>query len=85
MKTTLTKKQAEEKIEGFFKNIKNKNKEQIRKIKRLAMHYKIRLKEKRKKFCQKCFSTKLKTVRIKNKVKTVKCQECEEIYRFKVK
>ena len=59
MKTELTRKEAEKKINEFFLYIKSKGPEQIRKIKRLAMHYKIKLKDKRKLFCQKCFSDKI--------------------------
>ena len=85
MKSKLTKSQAEAKIGEFFESIKDKEKEQVRKIKRLAMHYKIRLGEKRKTFCQKCFSVNLKTLGIKNNVKRVKCLECGKIYRWKLK
>ena len=84
MKTELTRKQAEEKIREFFLNIKDKNQEQIRKIKRLAMHYKIKLKERRKLFCKYCFSNKLKTRRIKNKIKTVECEDCGKLMRWKI-
>ena len=43
MKTKLTKEQANKKINYFFKILKNKKPEQIKKIKRLAMHYNIKL------------------------------------------
>lgn len=85
MKNKSSKKDVEKKIEDFFKNIKNKDSESIRKIKRLAMHYHIRLKDKRKKFCQKCFSTSLRTKKIKNRMKLVECENCKKIYRWKVK
>ena len=49
MKTPLNKKQAIEKIDSFFKN-SNFSPEELKKIKRLAMKYKIKLKEKRKLF-----------------------------------
>ncbi len=80
-----TKKQAEKEINDFFKNIKNKSKEEIRKIKRLAMHYNIKLGKKRKDFCQECYSNNLKVLSIKNSIKRVKCQGCGKIYRWKIK
>ncbi len=84
MKTELNKKEAEKKINSFFSDIKDKNKEEMRKIKRLAMHYKIKLKDKRKLFCKYCFSSKLKTRRIKNKIKSVECEDCGKLMRWKI-
>jgi len=80
----LNKKQAQEYIEEFFKNIHNKNREQIRKVKRLAMHYKIRLGEKRKLFCKYCYSAKLKIIKISKNIKTVKCENCGKLGRWKL-
>ncbi|MBU1136589.1 MAG: hypothetical protein ABIG37_01530 [Nanoarchaeota archaeon] len=85
MKNKLTKKEVEKKIEDFFINIKNKKPEQIKKIKRLAMHYKIKLKDKKKMFCKKCYSNKLKTESIKKCMKKVRCCGCGKIIRWKVK
>jgi RNase P subunit RPR2 len=56
MKKTMSKTQAKEKIEEFFKKIKLKSPKEIKKIKKLAMSFKIPLKEKRKLFCKYCFS-----------------------------
>ena len=44
----ISKTQAKEIIENFFKNIKNKTPKEIKKIKKLAMRKNIPLKEKRK-------------------------------------
>jgi len=85
MKTRTSKKEAEKKIEEFFSNIKNKKPEEIKKIKRLAMHYNIKLREKRKKFCKYCFSPKLKVLGIKKGLKRVICENCRKIMRWKVK
>ena len=79
---TLTKTEAEEKIQEFFQNLKNKTPEEIKKIKKLAMHYNIKLKDKRKLFCKKCYSNKLKIKRIKNKIKTIQCQNCGYVGRW---
>ena len=84
MREKLGRKQAEEKIGEFFKNIKEKKQEEIKKIKRLAMHRNIKLKEKRKKFCKYCYSPRLKVLGIKNKVKRVECGNCGRISRWKV-
>jgi RNase P subunit RPR2 len=85
MKSKLTKKQAEKKIREFFKKIKEKTPEEIRKIKRLAMHFNIKLGERRKKFCKHCYSPKLKVKSIKKGVKIVKCGECGKISRWKIR
>ena len=87
MKIKISKIEAEKKIHEFFKDIKNKTPKEIKKIKRLAMNKKISLKEKRKLFCKKCltpYSGKEK-IRIKNKIKSIECQKCEEINRWKIK
>jgi len=85
MKTKLGKKEAEEKIKAFFQNIRDKTPEQIKKIKRLAMHYNIKLKEKKKKFCKFCYSPKLKVKKIKKGMKIVKCENCGKISRWKIR
>lgn len=81
----ITKKQAEEKIKEFFSDLEKKTPEQVRKIKKLAMHHKIKLKDLRKKFCQKCYSPKLKVLGIKRKVKRVVCENCGKVMRWKIK
>lgn len=76
-------------IKNFFKEIENKNPKEIKKIKRLAMHYNIKLKELRKKFCKKCYTPYIPgkncKIRIKNKIKRVKCLNCGYIARWKLK
>jgi len=81
----LSKSEAEKEIEQFFRNIKKKKAKEVKKIKRLAMKHNIKLGDKRKKFCKKCFSPKLKIKSLKNKVKTVECQICGNISRWKIK
>ena len=87
MKKKLEKEEARQKIEDFFKNIKNKNTKEVKKIKRLAMAHNIPLKEKRKTFCKKClnpYSGKEKT-RIKRGCKIIFCNNCNHISRWKIK
>jgi len=81
----LSKKQIEQKIDEFFKNVKSKNPEEIRKIKKLAMSKNIKLKEKRKLFCKRCYSTKLEVKSIKKGVKRVKCKDCGHIMKWRTK
>ena len=56
MKKKLTRKEAKEKIEDFFKQEKELDPKYVKKIKRLAMAYNIKLGAYRKKFCKKCFN-----------------------------
>ena len=81
----LSKSEAKIQIQFFFINIKDKSPKEVKKIKRLAMHHNIPLKEKRKKFCKKCLSPyKNPKVRIKRKIKTQACENCGYISRYKI-
>ncbi len=72
-------------IDDFFKDIKNKTPKEIKKIKKLAMSKNFPLKEKRKLFCKKCSSIyKRPKIRIKNKIKSVTCENCNYISRWKI-
>jgi len=84
----LPKEEALKKIREFFKDIENKSPKEVRKIKRLAMKHNIKLGELRKKFCKKCYSvfnSKNCEIRIKNKIKRVKCLNCGYVARWKLK
>ncbi len=81
----LSKTEAEKQIKDFFSNINNKSPKEIKKIKKLAMSRNIQLKELRKKFCKKCYSSNLKIKSIKNKVKIVECRNCGSLMRWKIK
>ena len=81
----LSKTEARDHIHEFFQDIKNKSPEEIRKVKRLEMHHKIPLKEKRKQFCKKCFSTYKKSkIRIRNKIKSITCENCGYVVRYRI-
>jgi RNase P subunit RPR2 len=85
MKKKISKIEAIKEIEEFFSEIKDKTPKEIKKIKRLAMRYKIPLKEKRKQFCKKCLSPYINPkVRIKKGIKTVECKNCSYISRYKI-
>ena len=81
----LTKQEAEKEIRAFFENIKNKKQKEIKKTKRLAMKHNLKLGDLRKLFCKKCFSPRLKIKSIKSKIKTIECQQCRNISRWKIK
>jgi len=86
MKQNFSKTETEERIKQFFDDIKDKSPKEIKKIKKLAMSKNISLKEKRKSFCKFClnpYSGKEK-IRIKNKIKSVECDNCKHISRWKV-
>ncbi len=81
----ISKTEAKKQIDSFFKDIKNKTPKQIKKIKRFAMSKNIPLKEKRKLFCKKCFSSyKRPKIRIKNQMKIITCKNCNYISRWKI-
>jgi len=81
----LSKTEAKEEIKEFFENIKEKNPDEIKKIKKLAMSQNIQLKDYRKKFCKKCYFPLEGKTRIKNKTKSVACENCEYVNRWKIK
>jgi len=85
MTKKLSKLEAKERIEEFFSDVKNKTQKEIAKIKRLAMSKNISLKEKRKLFCKKCLSPyKNPKIRIRGKVKSVTCESCGYVGRWKL-
>lgn len=86
MKKEISKTEAIKKINECFKEIQNKNPKEIKKIKRLAMSFKIPLKEKRKLFCKNCLSPYIRPkIRIKNKIKIIECEKCGFVSRWKIK
>ena len=80
----LSRTEAEEKIKEFFSDIKNKTPREIRKIKKLGMSYNIQLKELRKQFCKKCYSPRLKIKNVRKKIKTMECENCGNLVRWKI-
>lgn len=75
MKAKLSKSEAEKKIAEFFqKSIFAK--EEVKKIRRLAMKYKIKLGKNRQKFCKSCLSQLKGKTRISRTHKTVECEVC---------
>jgi RNase P subunit RPR2 len=89
MKKKLTKKQAKQKIDNFFNNIHKIKPEakEIKKIKRLAMKHNIKLKNKRRLFCKKCYAIFPENAQIKinDNKKIIKCLGCGAVFRWKIK
>ncbi|MBT4135707.1 hypothetical protein HOD75_04195 [archaeon] len=85
-KPKTSKQEAEQIIKQTFSS--NPTPKQIKKIKRLAMNKKISIKPYRKKFCKKCltfFTTDNQKIRIKKPHKIIKCKNCNNISRYKMK
>jgi RNase P subunit RPR2 len=81
-----SRKETEKEVDNFFKDIKNKSPKEIEKMKKLAMSQNIKLKEQRKKFCKKCLMPyKTPKIRIRNGIKSVTCENCGYISRYKIK
>ena len=75
MKTSLSKTEAKEKIKLFFQK-SDFNAEEVKKIKRLAMKFNIKLRDYRKLFCKKCLSKLKGKLRVTKTHKTVECAAC---------
>jgi len=78
----MNKKHADEEISEFFRE--KHNSDEVKKIKKTAMRYRIKLKDLRKKFCKKCFSMNLKFRKVGNNIKTVECSDCGNLMRWKI-
>jgi RNase P subunit RPR2 len=82
----LSKSEILEKVQETFS--KTPSKEEIRKIRILAMTKNIKLGENKKKFCKKCltfFNSTNSSIRIKKPYKILKCLNCNNISRYKLK
>lgn len=86
MKIKLSKTEAQKQIESFFSDVKNKTSNEVKKIKRLAMRYNIKLGEKRKLFCKKCYDPyKNFSIKIKKDVLSINCSKCSYTSRWRIK
>jgi RNase P subunit RPR2 len=75
MKTNLNRTKAKELIDNFFSKA-NFTPEQLKKIKRLAMKFNIKLGDKRKLFCRKCLNPLKGKLLITKTHKTIECKFC---------
>jgi len=86
MKNKISKEDAKGEVEYFFFHIMEKKPAEIKKIKRLSMKYRIKLGDKKKLFCKKCFSPyKEASIRIKNDFYNIVCNVCGHKSRWKFK
>lgn len=79
----MSRSKARERIDEFFSR-EDFSSEEVRKIKRLAMKYRIRLGDYRKKFCKNCLSRLKGKTRVTRFYKTVVCENCGYRNRFKI-
>jgi len=84
MKRILSKAEAKEKIEQFFKK-NDVTSEEMKKIRRLALKYRISLKPYKKQFCKSCLSPLKGKIRISKTHKTVECVNCGYRNKYKFK
>lgn len=75
MKTELNKTEAKQKIDKFFQS-SDFTPEQLKKIKRIAMKFNIKLGNYRKLFCKKCLHPMAGKLSISKSHKTIVCKYC---------
>ena len=83
MNPKISKSEAEQKIKDFFKKSDFSPKE-MKKIKRLAMKFKIKLLPYKKKFCKYCLNPLKGKIRISKTHKTIQCIHCNKSSKFKL-
>ena len=82
MKIKINKTEVKKKIEEFFKR-KDFAPEQLKKVKRIAMKFNIKLGDYRKSFCKKCLNPLSGKISITKTHKTIVCNHCS--FRNKVR
>jgi len=80
MKKTLSKTEANEKIQSFFQ--KDFSSIEMKKIKRVASKYRISLKNYKKKFCKKCLNMLKGKIRVSKNHKSITCSSCKYVNKF---
>lgn len=83
MKTKLSRKDTQEKINSFFER-KDFAPEEMKKIKRLAMKFNIKLGNYRKSFCKKCLNPLKGKTRVTKFFRIVECGKCRQMNRHKI-
>lgn len=75
MKLKINKTEVKKKIDEFFKQ-KDFTPEQLKKVKRIAMKFNIKLGEYRKSFCKKCLYPLTGKISLSKTHKTLACKHC---------
>ncbi|MEI6849569.1 MAG: hypothetical protein WCK29_00880 [archaeon] len=83
MLKSSSKSEAQKEIDEFFKK-ESFTSDEVRKIKRLAMKYKIKLHLQRKQFCKKCLSQLKGKISVSKDSKTVICSNCNYKNKFRI-
>ncbi len=84
MKRQKTKSEVLEQIEKFFDG-RDFSPEEMKKIKRISMKYRISLRDKKKNFCKKCFSKLRGKTRVSKGFKNVECANCNFLNRVSIR
>jgi len=79
----MNKTEAQKSISEFFSRT-NFSGDEVRKIRNIAMKYRIRFGEYRKLYCKKCLSKLSGKTRITKTHKTIVCDKCGTVNRFKL-
>ena len=87
MKNKLSKQESQKKIDEFFKQDKELDSKYMKKMKKLAMRYNLKLGNYRKRFCKKCYSD-LKhnygKIRVTKTHKILECKKCGFMNKWKI-
>jgi RNase P subunit RPR2 len=83
VKKIISKSETIEKIKEFSGKT-NFSSDDVKKIKKMAMKYKIKLGEIKKKFCKKCLNPLKGKIRINNGYKSITCINCGLINKTKI-
>lgn len=86
MKSNLNRQETEEYIKQVFS--KKSSQKEIKSAKKLAMGRNIKLGNLRKKFCKKCytlFNSENSEIRVKKGFKIIKCKNCRNTHRYKLR
>lgn len=79
----ISKSEAKEKISNFFSQ-NPFEKEEMKKIKKLAMRHRIRITEYKKLFCKNCLSQLKGKIKISRNSKTIECKGCSYKNKFRL-
>ena len=81
----ISKIQAKEEIDLFFSDMKSKNSKNVRKMKKLAMNHNIKLGDRKKLFCKKCFTPhNNSSINLKKSFMNIICGKCAHKNRWKL-
>ncbi|MEK6898921.1 MAG: hypothetical protein AABW79_02370 [Nanoarchaeota archaeon] len=84
MKKELSKSEAREKIREFFEQ-EELDADEVKKIKRLAMKFNIKLDRLRARFCKRCcVDLKDSKIRVSKNHKTISCKKCNYLNKIKI-